>query len=330
MKITVVGGGSWGLALSKVLSDNSHEVLVYDINEKIVKKINEKHICLQLNEDIPKDIKATNNIKDAIDHSEVLLYVVPTKVLRLAIASFVPHLSSPKLIINAAKGIEPETFFRMSEVFEEMIPNEYLKGFVSLSGPSHAEEVIKGMITVITASSEKEENALFVQDLFHNSDYFRVYSSTDLKGAELGGGLKNIFALASGLIAGKGLGDNARAALITRGLVEMGKIYESYGANPQSLTGLTGIGDLIVTCTSVHSRNFQAGYKIGNGKDLEETLASMTMVVEGIRTCEAAYKYGKAHNLEIPIIEAIYEVLFCNLDPDNASKRLLGRNLKSE
>lgn len=330
MKITVIGGGSWGLALSKVLSDNKHDVLVYDVNPKIVRKINEKHICFQLDEDIPKDIKATINIKDAVTHSDVMLFVVPTKVLRIAIKDILPHITEPKLIINAAKGIEPETFLRMSEVFKEMIPASLLKGFVALSGPSHAEEVIKGMITVITASSETEEHAIYVQNLFHNNDFFRVYSSTDLRGAELGGAIKNIFALASGLIAGKGLGDNARAALITRGLVEMKKFYESYGANTNSLMGLTGIGDLIVTCTSPHSRNYQAGYKIGHGKDLEETLASMTMVVEGIRTCEAAYKYGKENNLEIPIIEAIYDVLFKNLDPDLATKKLLGRNLKSE
>lgn len=330
MKITVYGGGSWGLALSKVLSDNGHQVLVYDINQKIVQKINEKHICLQLNEDIPKDIKATTNMKEAVSFSDVCLFVVPTKVLRIAITDFAKELTNPKLIINGAKGIEPETFMRMSEVFSDVIPKEYLKGFVALSGPSHAEEVIRGLTTVITASSEVEEHSLFVQDLFHNTDYFRVYSSTDLKGAELGGALKNIFALASGLIAGKGLGDNARAALITRGLLEMRKFYEAYGANPNSIMGLTGIGDLIVTCTSQHSRNYQAGFKIGHGKDLEETLNSMTMVVEGIRTCDAAYKYGKEHDLDIPIIYAIYDVLFHKMEPDIALKRLLERNSKSE
>ena len=234
------------------------------------------------------------------------------------------------MFINAAKGIEPETFLRVSEVFKEMVDEKYLKGFVSLSGPSHAEEVIKGMTTVVAASSENEEDGLFVQSLFHNEDYFRVYSSLDLKGAELGGALKNIFALASGLIAGKGLGDNSRAALITRGLVEMEKFYNAYGADSKSLMGLTGIGDLVVTCTSVHSRNYQAGFKIGHGKDLEETLNSMTMVVEGIRTCEAAYKYAKEHNLELPIIEAIYNVLFHKMDPNIALKSLLSRKVKSE
>ncbi len=330
MNVSIIGGGSWGLALSKVLSDNGHDVLVYDINEKIVQKINDLHLCVQLDEYIPENIKATTNIEEIVNFSDTLLFVVPTKVLRFAINDVKKHLKTKKLFINAAKGIEPETFLRVSEIFNEMIDPKYLKGFVSLSGPSHAEEVIKGMTTVVAASSENEEDGLFVQSLFHNEDYFRVYSSLDLKGAELGGALKNIFALASGLIAGKGLGDNSRAALITRGLVEMEKFYKAYGADARSLMGLTGIGDLVVTCTSVHSRNYQAGFKIGHGKDLEETLNSMTMVVEGIRTCEAAYKYAQQHDLELPIIEAIYNVLFHKMDPNIALKSLLSRKVKSE
>ena len=330
MKITVIGGGSWGLALSKVLHDNNHQVLVYDVSDKVVEKINTLHICYQLNEDIPKEIEATSNMEEAINFSDVILFVVPTKVLRVAINDAKKHIKSEKIFINAAKGIEPETFLRVSEIFAEMIDPKYLKGFVSLSGPSHAEEVIKGLTTVVASSSENEEHAKFVQGLFHNDSYFRVYSSTDLKGAELGGAIKNIFALASGLISGKGLGDNARAALITRGLVEMGKIYQAYGADLRSLQGLTGIGDLIVTCTSVHSRNYQAGYKIGHGKDLQETLDSMTMVVEGIRTCKAAYEFGKENNLDLPIIEAIYNVLFNKVDPEIAKNSLLSRELKSE
>ncbi|MFK5883962.1 MAG: NAD(P)H-dependent glycerol-3-phosphate dehydrogenase [Candidatus Izemoplasma sp.] len=330
MKITVIGGGSWGLALSKVLSDNNHLVKVFDINEKIVNKINELHICLQLNADIPKDITATTSIEEAMDFSDVLLFVIPTKVLRTVITNALPHIKEPKLIINAAKGIEPSTFLRISEIFDEMFPKDLLKGFVALSGPSHAEEVIKGNTTLITASSTNIDDAKFVQDLFHNTEYFRVYTSVDLKGAELGGALKNIFALASGILSGKGLGDNARAALITRGLHEMSKFYESYGANPRSITGLTGIGDLIVTCTSPHSRNFQAGFKIGNGKDLKETLNSMTMVVEGIRTCEAAYFYAKEHNIDTPIINAVYDIIFNKREPELAYKKLLERSKNSE
>lgn len=330
MKIAVIGGGSWGIALSSVLSNNNHQVLVYDVSQKIINKVNNLHICYQLDEDIPKDIKATNDIDEAINYSDVLLFAVPTKVLRLALKDVIEKLTTPKLFINAAKGIEPDTFLRVSEIFTEMVPSEYLKGFVALSGPSHAEEVIKKMTTVVTCASEDEANALFAQKLFHNNDYFRVYSSTDVKGVELGGALKNIFALASGLIAGKGLGDNARAALITRGLVEMQKFYEHYGADTQSLFGLTGVGDLIVTCTSPHSRNYQAGYKIGHGKDLEETLHSMTMVVEGIRTCEAAHKYALENNLDLPIIDAIYEVLFNKMDPELAYKKLFERRRKKE
>lgn len=330
MHITIIGGGSWGLGLSKVLSDNNHQVLVYDVNEKIVEKINTLHICLQLNEYIPKDIKATTDLKKAVEFSDILLFVVPTKVLRVAIANALPYIKSKKLFVNAAKGIEPETFKRVSEIFEEMIPKEYFEGFVALSGPSHAEEVIRGLITVITSASKNETHAKRVQDLFHNTDYFRVYSSTDLIGVELGGALKNIFALASGLLRGQGLGDNASAALMTRGLVEMGKIYEHFGASKESLMGLTGVGDLIVTCTSPHSRNYQAGYKIGTGKDLNETLNSMTMVVEGIRTCEAAYHLSHQYALDTPIINAIYQVVFNRVEPKKALQNLLERTQKPE
>ena len=330
MKISVIGGGSWGLALSNVLSNNKHEVLVYDTNITIVNNINQLHICSQLDVAINKDIKASNNLQEAIHFSDTILFAVPTKVLRVALTGVIKVLETPKLFINAAKGIEPDTFLRVSEIFDEMVPPKLLKGFVALSGPSHAEEVIRHMTTLVTVASNIKEDALFAQKLFNNNDYFRVYSSTDLKGVELGGALKNIFALASGLIAGKGLGDNARAALITRGLVEMEKFYVHYGADTKSLRGLTGIGDLVVTCTSPHSRNYQAGFKIGHGKNLEETLNSMTMVVEGIRTCEAAFKYAEEHNLDLPIITAIYHVLFNKMDPDIAYKKLLERSLKSE
>ncbi len=330
MKISIIGGGSWGLALSKVLADNNHDVLVYDIDSKIVEKINELHICIQLNEYIPESIKATTDIKAAMDHADTLLFVVPTKVLRSAIKSALPHINTEKTIINAAKGIEPLTFKRISEIFMELMPEKYLKDFVTLSGPSHAEEVIRGMTTALTSASENEEAALYVQSLFHNKTYFRVYSSTDLKGVELGGSLKNIFALAAGIMRGQGLGDNALAAFMTRALVEMERLYEYEGASTDTLFGLSGIGDLIVTCTSEHSRNFQAGYKIGRGKDLESTLASMTMVVEGIRTTEAAYHLAHKASIETPIIDAIYDVVFNHVTPGKALSDLLSRDSKAE
>ncbi len=330
MNIAIIGGGSWGLALAKVLSDNHHNVLVYDINEKIVDKINSLHLCMQLDEYIPEDIKATTDIKIAMNHGDIILFVVPTKVLRDALTAAVPYIESEKIFINAAKGIEPETFKRISEIIAEIVPADLIKHIVSLSGPSHAEEVIKGMTTALTAASEDEEAACFVQSMFHNQHYFRVYSSTDLKGVELGGALKNIFALAAGIIKGQGLGDNALAAFMSRSLVEMHKIYEYLGADPVTLYGLSGLGDLIVTCTSPHSRNFQAGYKIGSGKDLEETLNSMTMVVEGIRTTQAAYQLSKTAQIDTPIIDAIYDVVFNKIEPKIVLGHLLSRDSKSE
>lgn len=330
MKVSVIGGGSWGLALSKVLSDNNHDVLVYDVNPKIIQSVNENHLCMQLDITIPEGIKATDDLKESMAFADILLFAVPTKVLRKAIEDVLPHLNNKKLIINAAKGIEPATFKRNSEIFQEMVPPEYFKGFVALSGPSHAEEVIRGMTTLITSASERFEDACYVQNLFHNKKYFRVYSSTDLKGVELGGALKNIFALAAGIAKGQGHGDNALAALITRGLVEMGKIYEALDASKDALMGLSGIGDLFVTCTSEHSRNFQAGLKIGSGKNLHETLDSMTMVVEGIRTCEAAYALAKARNIDTPIINAIHDVVFDRVEPRKAFAQLLSRESKPE
>lgn len=329
MKVTILGGGSWGLALANVLSDNNHECLVYDVNKSTVDTINEKHYCLQLDEPIAKSIQATHDLKTALNYAKVLFFVVPTKALRTLIEAVKPLLTTKKLMVNAAKGLEPETFLRVSEVFATTL-SEYMEGFVALSGPTHAEEVIQRKTTLITSASNKANDARYVQSLLHNNDYFRVYSSTDLIGVELGGALKNIFALASGLMRGLGFGDNANAALMTRGLVEMGKIYTHFGASHETLSGLSGIGDLIVTCTSPYSRNFQAGYQIGKGSDLNETIDSMTMVVEGIRTCEAAYKLSHQYDLDTPIIDALYDVVFNRIDPKFVHSRLLARDQKAE
>ncbi len=330
MKITIVGGGSWGLGLAKVLADNHHDILVYDVSEAIVKAINEEHVCRQLNTPIPEVIHATHHLDDAMSFSDVLLFVVPTKVLRQAISACLPHIHSPKLIINAAKGIEPETFMRISEIFAEMVPAELLRGFVALSGPSHAEEVIQGMTTVVTCASLNPVHATYVQTMFHNQDYFRVYTSTDLIGVELGGSIKNAFALAAGILRGMGAGDNALAALMARGLVEMQRYFMYFNAQPETLMGLSGVGDLIVTCMSPHSRNFQAGYQIGSGKDLKATLAGMTMVVEGIRTAEACYQLAQKEGLDSPIIEALYDVVFHQNSPHQAMSDLLHRSSKAE
>lgn len=330
--ITIVGAGSWGSGLSLVLADNKHLVKIYDLDKKLIEEINTLHTNERYlpESKLPNTIVGYTDLKSALEGSEVVLTVVPTKVMRQVLKNVNEALDHEVIFVNASKGIEPVTFKRVSEiVFEEIAP-EKMKGFVALTGPSHAEEVIKRQLTVVSSASDDLKLAKFVQVLFNNDEYFRVYTLNDLIGAELGSSLKNIIALASGIIYGLGYGDNAKAALITRGLAEMRRLAIKAGAKEETLFGLTGIGDLIVTATSLHSRNYQAGLKIGSGKNLQETLASMTMVVEGVRSCEAAYQYAKELNVEMPITFAVYDVLFNQKEPKDVIKELMQRNLKSE
>lgn len=330
--ITVIGAGSWGSALSLILADNHNIVKIYDKNTDLIKEINTNHTNeLYLpNSKLPETITGYTNLKEALNECEFVLTVVPTKVIRSVLKEINLQLDHKVIIVNASKGIEPGTFKRVSEIVFEEINSNKLEGFVALTGPSHAEEVIKRQLTVVSASSDKLSLAKKVQILFNNDEFFRVYTLNDLIGAELGASLKNIIALASGIISGLGYGDNARAALITRGLAEMRRLAVKAGAKEETLFGLTGLGDLIVTATSKHSRNFRAGYKIGSGKNLKEALASMTMVVEGVRSCEAAYMYAKKLDVDMPITFAIYDVLFNEREPLDIIKELMSRNLKSE
>jgi len=330
-KIGIIGGGSWGTALTQLLLDNNHHCKMFTIEEDVIESINTNHTTKYFEEVVLHDsLTATSNLKDVLDFADYLLLVVPTKVMRIVLKQINDNLDKRKVFINASKGIEPDTFKRMSEIVADEISEEYLKGFVSLTGPSHAEEVILRMLTTVVSASEDISLARDVQVLFNNNDYFRVYTSTDVVGAEMGASLKNIIALASGIISGLGFGDNTRAALITRGIVEMISLSVAVGANPNTLLGLTGIGDLIVTCTSKHSRNFQAGYKIGSGSDLEEALGSITMVVEGARSAKAAYDLAKSLNVEIPIISATYDVIYNKVSPKTTMAKLMSRNLKDE
>lgn len=330
--ITVIGAGSWGTALAQLLDDNKQTVKLYDISPERVEEINQKHT----NEfflpgvKLSETIRAYSDLSEALEDSEMVLMVVPTKVIRSSLKSINQALDHPVIFVNASKGIEPNTYKRVSEIVYEEIDADKLLGFVSLTGPSHAEEVIQRQLTSITAASDKMELAKRVQETFNNEHYFRVYTANDLIGAEIGGSLKNIIALAAGIIAGLGYGDNTRAALITRGLAEMRRLAVAMGAKEETLFGLAGIGDLVVTATSQHSRNFQAGYRIGSGSNLKEALASMTMVVEGVRSCEAAYQYAKDHNIEMPITFAVYDVIFNEVEPRDAIKELMCRDLKEE
>ena len=332
MIITVIGGGSWGSALARILGDNHHEVVIYENDLAIVNEINTYHTNkLKLpNGSLPLNITASSSLEDSVGKAEIIVIAVPTKVIRSVLQKLNKCLDHQVIFVNASKGLEPDTFLRISEIVKQEINQQNIKGFVALTGPSHAEEVILKMLTIICAVSDDIESAKIVQNLFNNVDYFRVYTGHDLVGSEICGALKNIYAIASGMLEGVGLGDNAKAGLISRALVELRRILISFGACEETLYGLTGLGDLVVTTTSKHSRNFQAGYKLATGKNLEETISSMSMVVEGVRSTIAAYQYARVHNLETPIIDAVYNVIYNKMDVHQVIKDLMMRNTKDE
>lgn len=331
-KITIIGAGSWGSALARIISDNGYKVLMYDTDQNIVDEINTFHTNKgklpvgNLND----DVSATTNLEKAVNFGTIILLVVPTAVTRIVLKEINKVIDSPKIFVNASKGIEPGTFKRISEIVEEEINEKFVKSFVVLTGPSHAEEVIQGMLTMVTSASVDLLSARLIQKIFSNKSYFRVYTHEDVIGAELCGALKNVIALASGIAFGLGYGDNTRAALITRGLLEMKRIALVLGAEEGTIYGLAGLGDLVVTCTSVHSRNFQAGVKIAQGKDLKQTLSEMTMVVEGARTAIGAYQIIKKYKIYAPIMETIYNIVYNQEDPTKAILKLMASDLKDE
>ena len=330
-KVSVLGAGSWGTALALVLADNHHDVLLWGHREELVKQINETH----QNEkylpgvSLPLNIKATTSMEEAILEAETVILAVPTKAMREVCKQMVPLLTKKILFVHVSKGIEPETHLRVSEMIEEEIPEHLREAVVVLTGPSHAEEVSLRQPTTVTAASYDMNAAKKVQDLFINQ-HFRVYTNADVVGVEIGGSLKNIIALAAGITDGLGYGDNAKAALITRGLAEIARLGAALGANPLTFLGLTGMGDLIVTCTSVHSRNWRAGNMLGKGKNLDEVLESMGMVVEGVRTTKATYQLAKKMDVNMPLTFALYEVLFNGVNPKDAVDRLMSRDKTSE
>lgn len=329
--VTVVGAGSWGTALAMVLADNGHEVRLWGHREELMQEINETRMNSRYlpGVELPDGIHAYVSLESALQGAENILLVVPTKAYRDVLRQIRPVLSSPVTFIHASKGIEPDSSKRISEVIEEEVPAHLIASVVVLSGPSHAEEVGLRHPTTVTSASKHMEAAEAVQDLFINS-YFRVYTNPDIIGVELGGALKNIIALAAGITDGLGLGDNAKAALMTRGLAEIARLGRMMGANPLTFAGLTGMGDLIVTCTSVHSRNWRTGHMLGKGQSLEDVLANMGMVVEGVRTTKAAYQLARKMDVEMPITTALHEVLFNGKDVKGAVESLMGRVRKHE
>jgi glycerol-3-phosphate dehydrogenase (NAD(P)+) len=331
-KIAIMGGGSWGSALANLLVDNHKEVLIYDNDLNTVNEINIKHTNQSKLGDVVlnKEVKASDNLNEVLNFSDMVVLAVPTSVTRIVLSNIKEIIKSKKLFVNVAKGLELKTNDRVSQIVYDEIPEEYIEGFVSLTGPSHAEEVVVKKLTSIVAASENEHHAKIVQETFSNEHYFRVYTSNDLIGAELGGSLKNIYAIASGMLDGLGYGINAKSALITRGLIEMKRITLSLGGLEETLNGLVGVGDLIVTCMSRFSRNYSAGLMIGEGDDLKTSLSKMTMVVEGVKTCKTAYHLAKELEIDTPIIDAVYDVLFNEIEPEIVIKKLMSRELKSE
>ncbi len=331
-KISIIGAGSWGSALARILGDNHHQVLLYDTNESTVNEINNFHTNLAKLPigELPFEVRATTSIKDAIDFTDIIILCVPTKVLRSVLHLINENITSPKLFINTSKGLEPDTYLRVSEVVYAIINHQFIKGFVALTGPTHAEEVIRQLPTTICSVSTNKEDAKFVQQIFNNSTYFRVYTGSDLIGSELCSAIKNVYAIASGMLEGCGYGDNARAGLISRALVEMKRLVVAMGGKEDTIYGLTGIGDLVVTTTSHYSRNFQAGVKLAKGSNLAETIASMSMVVEGARTVEAVYDVSKKLNLSTPIIDAVYSVIYKQQGVKKVVAELMNRALKDE
>lgn len=329
-KVAVLGAGSWGTALSIVLADNGHDVRLWTHRKEQAHEINESHRNNKyLDADLPESIHASDDLEKSVKDCEAVVFVVPTKAIREVAHNLNGHLSEDTKIIHATKGIEPKTLKRVSEMLDEEIDYCRERDIVVLSGPSHAEEVAKRQPTTVTVSSHKIENAVFAQNLFFNES-FRVYTSNDIVGIELGGALKNIIALGAGVSDGLGYGDNAKAALITRGLAEIARLGTSLGANPLTFLGLPGVGDLIVTCTSVHSRNWRAGNLLGKGHQLDEVLEQMGMVVEGVRTTEAAYELAKQQNVEMPIVRAIHQLLFENRNAGEIVQQLMSRTKREE
>lgn len=310
-KVSVLVAGSWGTALASVLADNGKEVLLWSRNEEQVVEINEKHTNSRFLKEVSlsPSIIATHSLQEAVQDADAIIMVVPSSGMREVASRIRPFLKKDTLIIHATKGFETGTLKRMTEVLADELPEMDPKRFVVLSGPSHAEEVICKMPTTVVVAAEDLQAAEAAQDLLITR-YFRVYTNPDVTGVEVGGALKNIIGLGAGLTDGLDFGDNAKAALVTRGLAEITRLGTAMGANPLTFAGLAGIGDLIATCTSKHSRNWRAGNKLAKGIPLEDVLKEMGMVVEGVKTTKAAYDLAKRYEVTMPITNELHNVLF--------------------
>lgn len=331
-RIGIIGAGSFGTALSKVFIDAGNEVQIWAREADIVDQINQHHHNPAYLPDLelPKELKAVKTLQEVVQNQQLLVLATPSHTLRKMAESIKPMLKGNEVVITVSKGIEQDTFMTMSQVLVEA-----LKGVITsdqigvLYGPSHAEEVAHQKPTTVVAASYSTRTATYIQNTCMTS-MFRIYVNNDVLGVEIGGSVKNIMAIAAGVIDGAGWGDNTKAALITRGLHEIKRMGVQFGAHTDTFSGLTGMGDLIVTCTSEHSRNRRLGLEIGKGKSLDEVVEGMDMVAEGVKTTRAVYYWAKKHGIEMPITTAIYQVLFEGMNPVDALNDLMNRDPKQE
>ena len=328
-KIGVIGAGSWGTALSRLLANNGHDVIVRAIIEAEVKMLQEKHEHVDKlpGVKLPESMEFTTDLKKAIEGKDLLVLAVPSSFTRSTAKSMRVFVADGQIIVNVAKGIEEHTLMTLSQIIEQEIPQADV---AVLSGPSHAEEVGKDMPTTCVVGAKTKQTAEYIQNIFMNNAYFRVYTSPDILGIEVGAALKNVVALAAGIADGLGCGDNTKAALITRGIAEISRLGVAMGGKPETFTGLSGIGDLIVTCASMHSRNRRAGILMGQGKTMEEAMAEVKMVVEGVYSAKAARELSRKYKIDMPIIEEVNEILFENKPAKDAVKDLMFRDKKPE
>ena len=328
--IGILGAGTWGTALANLLTSVGHKVTLWSKFESEINSLRDNHKHPNLpGVEINKEISFTTEMKEAIINQDVVVIATPSIYVRETTVSARPFLRNGQIIVTVAKGIEKGSLLTTSEIIHDVLKDNDLP-VVALSGPTHAEEVAIGLPTLIVSACEDEKYAKEIQDIFYSSACLRVYTNQDIKGVELCGALKNIIAIAAGMSDGLGYGDNAKAALITRGLREISKIGLAMGANINTFSGLTGIGDIVVTATSVHSRNHKAGYLLGQGYSLEETLQKVGMVVEGLNSLEAAIELEKKYNLSLPIIDTVSTIINGKTSVKEAVPALFGRSKKDE
>lgn len=325
-KAAVLVAGSWGTALASVLADNGFDVMLWSRHPEQAEEINTKHRNSRFLKDaeLSERIRATVSMEEAVTGASAVVLVAPSAAVREVAGQLRPLLTKQMQLVHATKGFETDSLKRITQILAEELPDFDPQNIVVLSGPSHAEEVIVRCPTTVVVAAYNTVAAEAAQDLFMNS-YFRVYTNPDVIGVEVGGSLKNIIALGAGMSDGLGYGDNAKAALMTRGLAEIARLGVAMGANPLTFAGLAGLGDLVVTCTSRHSRNWRAGYMLGQGKPLGEVLEQMGMVVEGVKTTKAAHALCEQYHVRMPITDALYHVLFEGKPPKLAVEELMGR-----